>query len=103
MLKILKYLSIALVLCVVAGDLFGCFAPVFGGRQSANSLQRIESSPNFVDGQFVNPTLTTMSTRSPDSETSIMDWIFQAEGKNPTAPLPSEIFHPEKLTEGKFV
>lgn len=103
MLKTLKYLSIALVLCVVAGVLFGCFAPVFGGRQSPDSLQRIESSPNFVDGQFVNPTPTTMSTRSSDSETSIMDWIFQAEGKNPTAPLPSEIFHPEKLTEGQFV
>ena len=103
MLKTLKFLGITIVLCVVAGAGFLVFSPVFGGRQSPESMQRIESSPNFGDGQFVNAVPTSVNTRSPDSETSIMDWIFQAEGKNPTAPLPSEIFHPEKLTEGKFV
>ena len=101
MLKILKFFGIAIVLCVVAGVLFGCFAPVFGGRQSSDSLHRIETSPNFGDGQFINAAPTSVSTRSSGSETSIMDWVFQAEDKNPTEPLPSEIFHPEQLTEGK--
>ena len=103
MLKILKFLGITIVLCVVAGAGFLVFSPVFGGRQSPESMQRIESSPNFGDGQFVNAVPTSVNTRSPDSETSIMDWIFQAEDKNPTERLPSEIFHLEQLTEGKFV
>ena len=101
MLKALKFIGIAVVLVVVVVALFGCFAPVFGGRQSSESMQRIETSPNFGDGQFVNAAPTSVSTRSSDSETSIMDWVFQAEDKNPTEPLPSEIFHPEQLTEGK--
>ncbi len=103
MLKTLKFIGIAVVLLVVAIVLFGCFAPVFGGRQSLESLQRIESSPNFVDGEFVNAVPTSVRTVPHGKETSIMDWIFQAEDKNPSAPLPSEIFHPEDLTEGKFV
>jgi len=103
MLKTLKFIGIAVGLVVVTVALFGCFAPVFGGRQSPESLQRIESSANYIDGEFVNAVPTSVRTIPHGSETSIMDWIFQAEDKNPSAPLPSEIFHPEDLTEGKFV
>ena len=86
MLKTLKFIGVAVVLVVVAIVLFGCFAPVFGGRQSPESLQRIESSPNFVDGEFVNAVPTSVTTVSHGNETSIIDWIFQAEDKNPSAP-----------------
>ena len=88
MLKTLKFIGIAVVLVVIAVVLFGCFAPVFGGRQSPESLQRIESSPNFVDCEFVNAVPMSVSTRTPETETSIMDWIFQAKDKNPSAPHP---------------
>ena len=73
MLKTLKFIGIAVGLVVVTVALFGCFAPVFGGRQSPESLQRIENSPNYVDGEFVNAVPTSVSTRAPESETSIMD------------------------------
>ena len=65
MLKTMKFIGIAVVLVVVAVVLFGCFAPVFGGRQSLESLQRIEGYPSFVEGEFVNAVPTSVSTRAP--------------------------------------
>jgi len=102
-MRALKYLGYTVAICVVVSALFMFYAPVFGGSQSPESLQRIKYSKHFVDGKFVNQMATSVSTRSPNTKTSIMDWVFQQDDKNPTEPLPSRFLHPDVLTEGKFV
>ena len=101
-MKVIKYFGCTVILFIVLGVLFVLYAPVFGGRPSLESLQRIETSQNFVEGKFVNQIATSVMTRSPNSESSILDWIFQEDDKNPTKPLPSIRFDSDQLTEGKF-
>lgn len=101
-MKVIKYFGCTVILFIVLGVLFVLYAPVFGGRPSLESLQRIETSQNFVEGRFVNQIATSVMTRSPNSESSILDWIFQEDDKNPTKPLPSIRFDSDQLTEGKF-
>ena len=101
-MKVIKYFGCTVILFIVLGVLFVLYAPVFGGRPSLESLQRIETSQNFVEGKFVNQIATSVMTRSPNSESSILDWIFQEDNKNPTKPLPSIRFDSDQLTEGKF-
>ena len=101
-MKVLKYFSYTVILCVVVSLLFVLYAPVFGGSQSTESLQRIKHSKNFVEDRFVNQLATSVSTRSPNTEASITDWVFQEDDKNPSGPLPSRLFNSEMLTEGKF-
>ena len=102
-MRVLKYFGYTVILCVVVSVLFVLYAPVFGGSQSPESLQRIKHSRNFVEDKFVNQLATSVSTRSPSTKTSIMDWVFQQDDKNPTEPLPSRFLHPDIFTEGKFV
>ena len=102
-MKVLKYFGYTVVICVVASVLFVLYAPVFGGSQSPESLQRIKHSRNFVEDKFVNQLATTVGTRAPNTKSSIMDWVFQQDDKNPTEPLPSRFLHSDVLTEGKFV
>ena len=101
-MRVLKYFGYTVILCVVVSVLFVLYAPVFGGSQSMESLQRINNSRNFVEGKFANQMATSVSTRSPDRKSSIMDWVFQQDDKNPTKPLPSRLFSSSRLTEGKF-
>ena len=101
-MKAIKYFGCTVIFFIVLGVLFVLYAPVFGGRPSLESLQRIETSQNFVEGKFVNEIATSVMTRSPNSESSILDWIFQEDDKNPTKPLPSIRFDSDQLTEGKF-
>ena len=101
-MKVIKYFGCTVILFIVLSVLFVLYAPVFGGRPSLESLQRIETSQNFVEGKFVNQIATSVMTRSPNSESSILDWIFQEDDKNPTKPLPSIRFDSDQLTEGKF-
>ncbi len=101
-MRVLKYFGYTVILCVVVSVLFVLYAPVFGGSQSMESLQRINNSRNFVEGKFANQMATSVSTRSPDRKSSIMDWVFQQDDKNPTKPLPSRLFNSSRLTEGKF-
>ena len=102
-MRVLKYFGYTVILCVVVSVLFVLYAPVFGGSQSPESLGRIKHSRNFVEDKFVNQLATSVSTRPPSTKTSIMDWVFQQDDKNPTEPLPSRILHPDIFTEGKFV
>jgi len=102
-MRVLKYFGYTVILCVVVSVLFVLYAPVFGGSQSPESLERIKHSRNFVEDKFVNQLATSVSTRSPSTKTSIMDWVFQQDDKNPTEPLPSRFLHPDIFTEGKFV
>ena len=94
-MRVLKYFGYTVILCVVVSVLFVLYAPVFGGSQSPESLQRIKHSRNFVEDKFVNQLATSVSTRSPNTKSSILDWVFQQDDKNPTKPLPSRILHPD--------
>ena len=92
-MKVLKYFSYTVILCVVVSLLFVLYAPVFGGSQSTESLQRIKHSKNFVEDRFVNQLATSVSTRSPKTEASITDWVFQEDDKNPSVYR----YHPDFL------
>jgi L-ascorbate metabolism protein UlaG (beta-lactamase superfamily) len=78
-------------------------APVFGGEPEATSAERIARSINFSQGQFKNLMPTTLSTRAPESKSSFWRWFFPAKDKNPSSPLPSVRFSPEKLTDNEFI
>ena len=53
-MRVLKYFGYTVILCVVVSVLFVLYAPVFGGSQSPESLERIKHSRNFVEDKFVN-------------------------------------------------
>ena len=48
-MRVLKYFGYTVILCVVVSVLFVLYAPVFGGSQSPESLERIKHSRNFVE------------------------------------------------------
>jgi len=84
---------------------FVTFAPTFGAAPAGDSLARIKASKNYIDGRFVNLVDTPLNTRDPNSDTGtgIGTFLFPAEGKNPSKPLPSHHFNDITLNSGEFV
>ena len=103
LLSLLKYLILVILVCTATGYIFYQYAPVFGGIPDNESAKRISQSKNFVDGIFVNLMLTQISTRTENSESDLLDWIFKPEGKNPDKPLPSTHLAKDSLVERSFV
>jgi L-ascorbate metabolism protein UlaG (beta-lactamase superfamily) len=103
LLALLKYLILAILICAVSGYLFHQYAPVFGGLPDNESTQRISQSKNFIDGIFVNLIPTQVSTRTANSESDLLDWIFAPDGKNPDKPLPSMRLVKGSLVDASFV
>ena len=87
----------------MAGYLFYQFAPVFGGLPDNASAKRFSQSKNFADGNFVNLMPTQVNTRTENSKSVLLDWVFPPQGKNPSSPLPSKRLEKSSLTEGSFV
>ena len=50
----LKWVAIILFIVVVGSGLFLRFWPPFGGAISGERLERVQASPNYRDGEFVN-------------------------------------------------
>ncbi|MFT5657890.1 MAG: L-ascorbate metabolism protein UlaG (beta-lactamase superfamily) [Gammaproteobacteria bacterium] len=103
LLSLLKYPVLVVLICALSGYLFHQYDPVFGGMPDNESTRRISQSKNFVDGVFVNLTPTQVSTRSSNSKSALLNWVFPPEGKNPDKPLPSRRLIKDSLVEGSFV
>lgn len=107
MLKVLYKSMITLILLVallaLASVAFLYLAPTFGAKPSGVSKTRIEQSPQYKDGIFVNTVATEVDTRQPGESMELATYIFPAKDKNPTKPLPSEEFDNKNFKEQDFV
>ena len=101
--RVVSMLFVAVLLLVLSGYLYHEFAPVFGGEPDQLSLKRFMQSKQFFEGKFRNLEETIISTRSPDSESSLIDWFLAPDGKNPDTPIPSQILDQNEFKNGSFV
>ena len=72
-------------------------APAFGARPSGKSLERIEASPNYKDGIFVNQVKTEMNTSGGSFFSTFMKFLRGGKNRTPgktieTAPFEKSAF-----------
>lgn len=107
LLRVLKYLGIALLTITLLIILFFNFHPTFGGSPSESSMEVIRASKNYDGEKFVNLVETKLETGDPENRKSVMDFIGgmlnPPKGKVPADKLPSVKFLPTQLTENSFV
>lgn len=84
--KILLFLLALLVLLCLITYLFMQFAPSFGGKPNAASLAKIQASPQYQNGSFVNQTETRISY-SPSNLWGMTTDYVKASNTAPKAPL----------------
>lgn len=99
--KLLKYLLILIVVVAAGIFLFVSFAPQFGAKSQGASLVRIESSPQYKDGSFVNALTTTLGMNR-DSILSTLKEFINAKNTRPDQPLPVD-FSQEKTNPDSLV
>ncbi len=85
--KLFKYLLIVIVVVALGIFLFVTFAPQFGRSPEGARLARVEASPQYGDGAFVNPIPTSMAM-SADSILSTLEEFINAKNTRPDQPLP---------------
>ncbi len=64
-------------------------APQFGAFPSGKRLTRIEQSPNYRDGKFMNLVDTQMTMSLRDIFSSMTDFIMGGSGRAPKNPIPT--------------
>ena len=103
MVRPLYYLFsfVAFIAAAVAAFIF--LAPTFGAKPDGDSLARMEQSAHYRDGQFFNNEETLVDTRQPGESMDIAGYIFPAEDKNPSTPLPSVQFDKSGFNDRDFV
>lgn len=101
-LSIFKWLAGIAILLVVGGYSFLTFHPVFGGKPDAESLAKIQRSPNFDGEKFVN--LEKTNVRTSEEEVSIWQWVWKKitapKDKTPNQPLPSVALEMKNFKDG---
>lgn len=105
-MRLILVIALCIVICTVGILFFISFSPEFGGSPDKESLNKIESSPNYKEGIFVNKIPTSISTVSENSPwfiASIRWMLFPPKDKNPIKPLPSKKFTADKLIKNSFV
>lgn len=100
-------LIIALLLAAVVWG-YMQFHPTFGGKPDAQSLAKIQQSPNFNGEVFVNLEPTTIETNDPNRpRPSLWQWLMSVSnppaGKQPSEPLPTVALNPQAMQNGDFV
>lgn len=85
--KSLKHLLIFVVLSAAGIFLFVSLAPQFGRASEGQRLARIEASPHYRDGAFMN-TIPTSMDMSADSILSVLKEFMTAKNTRPDEPLP---------------
>lgn len=60
----------------------------FGKAPNGERLKRIQASPNFKDGRFINPTGFRQSFEIAKMKTIIPQWFTGKEQREPESPLP---------------
>jgi L-ascorbate metabolism protein UlaG (beta-lactamase superfamily) len=88
--KIVMVTSIILAVLVGVVVLF-LMQPKFGKMPSGPRLEKIEKSPNYKDGQFVNQSITPDLAEGVSYYTVMKDFFFNKSKRNkPAQPLPSQ-------------
>jgi len=100
---VIKIVAGLLLVVTLAGAAFLFFAPVFGGKPTGDSAQRIQASANHNGSVFVNLVPTIVNTPDPSATGSLLDFFNPPAGKNPQTPLPSTAFSPSELSNDTFV
>ncbi len=107
---LLKWLLVIAVIVGAAIALFVFLHPVFGGTPDAASRARIEASPHYRDGVFVNletTELMPLDGAHTAEKPSVVDWLMSVTnppaGKQPTEPLPTVALDVSALQDGRFV
>ena len=96
-------LLLLIALTAIAIVAFLHTAPTFGASPSGRSIVKIEQSEQFKNGKFVNSVETKIDTRRAGESMDLTTYVFPADGKNPSSPLPSVEFDPENFNSGDFV
>jgi len=103
---IFKFMYFAFAFIFVLVILSGAFlyvAPTFGAKPSGVSVERINRSKQFKNGEFVNSVPTKLSTREAGDSMDIATYLFPADDKNPKSPLPTLAFDKAQFSSGDFV
>lgn len=104
-LKILKYIGIAILVIAATFFLYYKLHPTFGGTPSESSMEKIKASKNYNGEKFVNLIETKTYTGSEDRRLNfsfIKELLYPMEGKNPSNPLPSKKFVANELENNSF-
>src|SRR5688572_28042529 len=92
-LKLLKRTMIILVsmIAIVAVIIFLYMQhPKFGGKPTGKRLERMQASPNYKDGSFVNHTYTPSLTEGYSMSKVMFDFLFRkGPGTAPKGSIPS--------------
>ena len=79
----------------VAGVLlYAALAPALGGRVRGPRKERVEASPNFVDGRFRNPVETRVGGEGPSAMKATTDYLLGNEQRVPRAAVPVDRNYP---------
>jgi len=100
--RILKFLLFVLVLAGIgAGGLYWSsdWGATFGGKIEGERLDRVNASPNFVDGIAQN-TLET-SLESGDVMEFLVEWFRGAKERKPPSPVPMVVPDPTTLESAR--
>jgi L-ascorbate metabolism protein UlaG (beta-lactamase superfamily) len=87
-MKIFLKVLLVIGLLVGGGLLFVSFAPQFGAPPEGKHLEKIQTSPNYADGSFVNAIPTSMDMSFGDGLETIKEYIT-ATNTEPEQPLPT--------------
>ena len=77
--------------------LFAALAPQLGGRIRGPRKERVEASPNFSNGRFLNPVATRVSSDVSSSARSTADWFLGTEERVPRKGVPVDRIDPATL------
>lgn len=93
-MRIIKWIGLSILLVILFFGVLVCafvsFAPQFGSQPTGASLERIESSVNYSNNEFVNLIETSMDFGISDMPGLLYSFIFPPEGKNPIKPIPTQ-------------
>lgn len=101
--KIIMIVTAIIVLPVVGGALFMLLAPTFGAKPKGTSLEKIQNSSHYRNGNFENLIETRIDTREKGESMDVHMYLFPEKDKNPARPLPSHQFDKTAFKAGDFV
>ncbi|AGH37337.1 hypothetical protein F542_21070 [Bibersteinia trehalosi USDA-ARS-USMARC-188] len=105
LILIFKYLVCIAAMLALSGYIFMVFHPVFGGKPDAQSLVKIQRSPNFNGKKFINLEETTIQTG--EEEISLWQWtkdkLIASSHNTPRQALPSVPLNLSLFRDGSVV
>ena len=101
LLKIILWALAVIAVLAAGGWLFVNYSPVFGGEPDEKTRARMQASPHYKNGVFINRYPPSESKDAP--RPPMMDWlksvVFPPKGKHPDGPLPTK--RPDYVRVGK--